>query len=137
MIWTDEEKKAATDFYDCEIKDKIRHYPLPLTRSRRPLHIRTMQYRKTEEGWVVDSRVHPDMPVEKAVSDDEFAEAMTKSRTRPLPEKKKDKKSKGDGNTAGAAWAGYESLGRRRLENGVPFTGRHATIEERFAGHER
>ena len=65
MIWTDEEKKAATDFYDFEIKEKIRHYPLPLTRSRRPLHVRTMQYRKTEEGWIVDSSVHPDIPVEK------------------------------------------------------------------------
>ncbi|PVH71753.1 hypothetical protein DL98DRAFT_539802 [Cadophora sp. DSE1049] len=137
VIWIDKEKTAATDFYEAEMKDKIRHYPLPLTRSRRPLHIQTMQYRKLEEGWVVDSRVHPDVPVKDVVSDEDFTEAMTKPRTRPMPDMKKAKKPKGDGSSANATWAGYETLGRRRTENGVPVTGRHATIEERFAGYER
>ncbi|KAH7408984.1 hypothetical protein BKA64DRAFT_704776 [Cadophora sp. MPI-SDFR-AT-0126] len=137
VLWTNGEKKAATDFYEFEIsKDKIRHYPLPVTRSRRPLHIRTMQYRKLEEGWVVDSRVHPDAPVKDVVTDEGFAEAMTKPRTRPLPETKKVK-WEGDGSSSGAAWVGYEMLGRKRTENGVPATGRYATIEERFAGQER
>lgn len=131
-MWTPEEKNAVSDFHTEEMKDKIRHYPSPLTRSRRPLNVRTMQYRKAEDGWIVDTRAHPDIHSKHVATDEDFAEAMKKQRTRTVP-RHEAKKVVGDGEYDGASWASYETAGRIVPDK----SGRHATLEARFEGHER
>ncbi|KAH7306098.1 hypothetical protein BKA65DRAFT_485797 [Rhexocercosporidium sp. MPI-PUGE-AT-0058] len=133
VVWTKEETKSVGEFYSEEMEDQIRHYPLPLTRSRRPLHIRTMQYRKSGDGWIVDSRAHPEIHNNDVFTDRDFDEAMTKPRTRAVQPRRKAKKFKDDGISGGGAnWAGYETLGRIVPDK----SGRHATLEARFEGYE-
>ncbi|CZT51496.1 uncharacterized protein RSE6_12646 [Rhynchosporium secalis] len=130
VTWTPEEKAAAQEFHETEIKNRVRHYPLPLNRARLPRNIRTMQYRKVDDGWIVDTRAHPDCHVKDAVSDEDFETAMKMPRTRPLPAR--DVEEIKDGPGEGAPWAGYESMGRGSSQ----MTGRHATLENRFKGYE-
>ncbi|KAG4434014.1 hypothetical protein IFR05_010496 [Cadophora sp. M221] len=131
VVWTKAEENNVAEFHREEMNDLIQHYPLPLTRSRRPSHIRTMQYRKVGDGWIVDSRVHPEVHNEDVFAEGDFDMAMAMPRTRAIPSRRKPKKFVDHEKYEGAPWAGYETLGRIVPDK----NGRNATLEARFEGY--
>ena len=58
MAFTKEEIEKVERFHNNKIREKIRHYPIPLNRSGWSYGIVTTQYRKEGEDWVVDPDIH-------------------------------------------------------------------------------
>lgn len=131
--WTKEESKKVIHFYETKIKGQVRHYPMPLNRSRRHFDVTTTQYRKSGNGWVIDPDVHGNVANDQIISTETFEEARTSlaskisasdvRRTMRVPENDASRYSGGIG-----AALGYETLGHRdphlRTDLGARFRGR-------------
>ncbi|KAF8858476.1 hypothetical protein BDZ45DRAFT_743314 [Acephala macrosclerotiorum] len=114
--WTEEEKRKVDAFHSENIGGKIRHYPIPPTRSRRPSNIVATQYRKFQNDWIVDKTVHGEDVGRQTVFEASFGQAQLRERTRDLPARERpnlhDENPFLGGRRYGQIINGYEDAGR-------------------------